>query len=245
VGRGGFEFVPGRRETIEQRKGRAGHILDILKILYPGATTALRYGNALELLVATILSAQCTDQRVNQVTQRLFKWYRTAADYAQAGQAQMERQICQTGFFRHKAKAIREGCAIIEEKFGGQVPETMAELTQLPGVARKTANVVLGAWFGKNEGLAVDTHVGRLSHRLALTWTSKGEKDAVKIEADLMRLIRQEQWTFVSHSLILHGRAICTARKPKCDQCKLAQHCPSAFALSNKDRKRYSRRSAN
>jgi len=222
--------MPTRRETIEQRKRRAGHLLDILKTLYPGATTALRHGNALELLVATILSAQCTDQRVNQVTQRLFKRYKTVADYAQAGQAQMERQIRATGFFRQKAKAIRQGCAIIEEQFGGQVPETMKALTQLPGVARKTANVVLGAWFGKNEGLAVDTHVGRLSHRLRLTWTSKDDKDALKIEADLTRLIRQEQWTFMSHSLILHGRAICTARKPKCDQCKLAQHCPSAFA---------------
>lgn len=233
-----MEFVAGRRETIEQRKKRAGHILDILKTLYPGATTALRHGNALELLVATILSAQCTDQRVNQVTQQLFKRYKTAADYAKVGQGQLERQIRATGFFRQKAKSIREGCAIIEEQFGGRVPETMTELTQLPGVARKTANVVLGAWFGKNEGLAVDTHVGRLSHRLRLTWTSKDDKDALKIEADLTRLIRQDKWAFMSHSLILHGRAICTARKPKCDQCKLAAYCPSAFTFDNGNRKR-------
>ncbi len=220
-----------QRETVEQRKRRAARIVRALKKLYPSATTALRHDSALELLIATILSAQCTDERVNQVTPDLFKRYRTAHDYAAASQAELEKQIQSTGFFRQKAKSIRAACQAIDEQFGGDVPDTMEHLLQLRGVARKTANVVLGTWFGKNEGVCVDTHVGRLAERLGLTWNGRNSKDATRIEADLMQILPRKQWAFVSHALILHGRSICTARKPKCDACKLAKDCPAAFTF--------------
>jgi endonuclease-3 len=229
--------VSKRRESKDQIKKRAGRILRILAKDYPQATTALRHQNALELLVATILSAQCTDERVNIVTERLFARYKTPTDYAKAPQARLEKEIRETGFFRQKSKSIRSACSLIQEQFGGQVPDTMEELTQLPGVARKTANVVLGTWFGKNEGMAIDTHVGRLAHRLALTWSSKNDKDAVNIEADLTQLIPRKKWAFFSHALILHGRAVCAARKPRCAECKLADLCRSAFTFENARKK--------
>jgi endonuclease-3 len=223
--------MPRQRESLDQRKKRARTILAILKRLYPTATTALHHSNPLELLLATILSAQCTDERVNAVTKDLFARYKTPADFARLTQQDLETQIRQTGFYRQKAKAIRAACDMIDQRFAGQVPQTMDELTQLPGVARKTANVVLGTCFGKNEGIVVDTHVGRLATRLRLTWTSRNDKDAPKIETDLIQLIPRKHWTFFGHALILHGRAVCTARKPNCAACRLAPHCPSAFTF--------------
>jgi len=220
-----------QREAIEQRKRRASRIVRALRKLYPGATTALRHDSALELLIATMLSAQCTDERVNQVTLDLFTRYKTARDYAAASQAELEKQIQSTGFFRQKAKSIRAACQAIDEQFGGEVPDTMEQLLQLRGVARKTANVMLGTWFSKNEGICVDTHVGRLAERLGLTWNGRNSKDATRIEADLMHILPRRQWAFVSHALILHGRSVCTARKPKCDACRLAKDCPSAFSF--------------
>jgi endonuclease-3 len=228
--------MPRQRESLDQRKKRAYTILAILKRLYPTATTAMHYSNPLELLLATILSAQCTDERVNAVTKDLFARCKTPADFARLTQQDLETQIRQTGFYRQKAKAIRAAYEMIDQRFGGQVPQTMEELTQLPGVARKTANVVLGTCFGKNEGIVVDTHVGRLATRLHLTWTSRNDKDAVKIETDLIQLIPRKDWTFFGHALILHGRAICTARKPNCAACRLAPHCPSAFTFEKPTR---------
>jgi len=209
-------------------------ILAGLKAAYPDADCALRHGSALELLVATILSAQSTDETVNKVTPILFSRYPAVADLAQADPADVERIIHSTGFFRQKTKSIINACKMIVEKFGGQVPQTMDELTQLPGVARKTANVLLGTWFHKNEGVVVDTHIGRLAHRLGLTWTSKDDKDAVKIEQDLMQVIPREEWTYVGHALIWHGRRVCSARKPNCCGCTLSKHCPSAFTFGEK-----------
>ncbi|MCS7238228.1 MAG: endonuclease III [Thermoguttaceae bacterium] len=200
-------------------------VQEILKRLdkeYPGATTALRYSNPLELLVATILSAQCTDERVNQVTETLFSKYRTAADYARASQEELEEEIKSTGFFRNKAKMIRECCQILAEKYGGQVPKDIDVLTQLPGIGRKTANVVLGTAYGIPTGVVVDTHVERVSRRLGLTQ----QKDRDKIEQDLMRLVPQKKWILFGHQLIHHGRRVCTARKPKCDACVLEDLCP-------------------
>jgi endonuclease-3 len=172
--------------------------------------------------VATILSAQCTDERVNKVTPALFSEYPSAAALAAADQAAIEKAIHSTGFFRNKARAIREACADIVAKHGGEVPRSMEELTALHGVGRKTANVVLGNAFGINDGVVVDTHVTRLAFRLGLT----NETDAVKIESALMRLVPRESWTLFSHWLILHGRAVCNARKPLCSACPLAPHCP-------------------
>ena len=180
--------------------------------------------------MATILSAQCTDERVNIVTGDLFKRYRTAGDYAAADPGEFEGEIRSTGFFRQKTKSILGACRMLLEGHGGEVPRTMEGLTSLPGVARKTANVVLGTCFGKNDGIAVDTHVGRLAHRLSLTWRSRDDKDAGKIEQDLMELLPRQSWTFVSHALILHGRRVCSARKPDCDSCGLAGLCPTAFS---------------
>jgi len=229
-----------RKESDQERKTRARKILAALKKLYPNADCELNHSNALELLVATMLSAQTTDENVNKLTKNLFAKYKTAADYARADRATFEQEIRTTGFYRQKARAVQAACAVIAEKFDGKVPETMDELLELPGVARKTANIVLGTWYKKNEGLAVDTHVGRLAHRLGLTWTSKNEKDAVRIENDLMELIPRKDWTFFSHALIWHGRRVCAARKPDCAGCGLAKLCPSAFAF---DRKTTSKRS--
>lgn len=214
-------------ESPEALKKRAGKIIAGLKQLYADADCALHHDSALRLLIATILSAQSTDEMVNKVTPVLFAAYPTAEKLAAADPADIERIIHSTGFFRQKTKSIIGACRKIVDQFGGQVPQTMDELTQLPGVARKTANVVLGTWFHKEEGVVVDTHVGRLSHRLGLTWSSKDEKDAVKIEQDLMRILPREAWTYTSHALIWHGRRVCSARKPNCAGCGLAKLCPS------------------
>jgi endonuclease III len=225
------EIVPMPAESPTARKKRAATILAGLKTVYPDADCALRHSSALELLVATVLSAQSTDETVNRVTRSLFAKYRTPADYADAPAEQLEDDIHATGFFRQKTKSIQGACRIMIDRFGGQVPETMEELIELPGVARKTANVILGTWFKKNEGIVVDTHVGRLAHRMGLTWTSKDEKDAVRIENDLVQLIPREEWTFFGHAMIWHGRRVCAARKPDCATCQVARHCPSAFTF--------------
>jgi endonuclease-3 len=204
------------RERIEQ-------LVEAFPEVYPGAHCELDFKNPLQLLIATILSAQCTDKRVNMVTPALFKKYRTAADYAKAKPAELENAIKSTGFFRNKAKSIRAATSMIAEKFNGRVPETMDELRELPGVGRKTANVVLGNAFGKNEGIVVDTHVARLSQRLGLT----KQTDPEKIERDLMKLVPREHWTNWSHWLIWHGRRRCFARKPDCSQCEIFRLCPS------------------
>jgi endonuclease III len=211
-------------KTIEQRRQRVRKILPILTRTYPQARCSLDHTNPLELLVATILSAQCTDERVNIVTSDLFRKYRTAADYARAPQEQLEKDIQSTGFFRNKAKSLRGMAQVLVEKHAGKVPDTMDQLVELPGVGRKTANVVLGNAFGKNVGIVVDTHVTRLSDRLGLT---KHKVDAVKIEQDLMQIVPQEDWTLWSHLLIHHGRAICQARKPRCHSCPLLDDCPA------------------
>ncbi len=222
------------KESALERKTRAKRILAGLRKLYPNADCELDHTNALELLVATILSAQTTDESVNRLTKPLFAEYKTAADYANADPATFEQVIRAAGFFRQKTKSIRAACAVIADKHGGRVPDTMEQLVELPGVARKTANIILGTWYKKNEGIAVDTHVGRLAHRLRLTWTSRDEKDALKIENDLMELIPQRDWTFFSHGLIWHGRRVCTARKPGCAGCRISTWCPSAFAFDKK-----------
>ena len=201
-------------------------IIQLIKVwpqVYPGAHCELNFHDPLQLLVATILSAQCTDKRVNMVTPALFKKYRRAKDYANASQAQLENSIKSTGFFRNKSKSIRAAMRAIAEEHNGKVPDTIEELRELPGVGRKTANVVLGNAFGKNEGIVVDTHVARLSHRLGLT----KQKDPEKIERDLMRLVPREHWMNWSHWLIWHGRRRCFARKPDCSQCEVFQLCPS------------------
>lgn len=212
------------RETKESKLARAGKIVALLKKEYPDATTALHWRTPLELLVATILSAQATDVKVNQVTKDLFNKYRSAADYAQASQQELEKDIHALGFFRQKSKFIRAACQGIMDRFGGQVPQTMDELTSLPGVARKTANVVLGTAFGAAEGIVVDTHVHRLAQRLGLC--KLGEKQTDKVEQALMEVFPQEDWILVGHALILHGRAICHARKPECPACRLNPVCP-------------------
>lgn len=189
---------------------------------YPDAVCALRFTTPLELLIATILSAQCTDQRVNQVTAELFQKYRRAEDYAQAPRAELERAIQSTGFFRNKAKNIQECCAALVEKFGGKVPKSMEDLVGLSGVGRKTANVVLGTAYGIPSGVVVDTHVTRISQRLGLTT----QKDPVRIEQDLMAVLPQREWINFSHRMIHHGRQICVARRPACQRCPLSNLCP-------------------
>jgi endonuclease-3 len=215
---------PEAKKWTERRERVVKAILPILRQTYPSAKCSLDFGNPLQLLVATILSAQCTDERVNAVTKTLFKKYRSARDYAAAPQEQFEKDIQSTGFFRNKAKAVRGMAAALVERHHGQVPDTMDDLTALSGVGRKTANVVLGNAFGKNVGVVVDTHVTRVSNRLGLT---DHVVDAVKIEQDLMRIVPQDQWTLWSHLLIHHGRAICQARKPRCEVCPLLPHCPA------------------
>ena len=208
-----------------ERKARARKIISRLKREYPDATCALQHRTAVELVVATILSAQCTDARVNIVTPHLFAKYRTAADYATADPRVLEREIQSTGFFRNKTKSIIGMAQALVERHGGEVPQTMEELTALPGVGRKTANVILGTWFQKNEGVVVDTHVHRLSRLLGLT----RQDDPVKIEHDLMAIVPQDDWTWFSHTLIHHGRAVCIARRPRCADCVLNRLCPSSL----------------
>jgi endonuclease-3 len=210
---------------------RARKILAGLKKLYPDADCALAHESALQLLVATILSAQSTDANVNRVTPRLFERYPDARAIAAAGSDELEHEIHSTGFFRQKTRSIQGACRRLLEAYGGEVPGAMEDLMTLPGVARKTANVILGTWFGKNEGIVVDTHVGRLAHRMGLTWTSKNEKDAGKIEQDLLKLVPRPDWTFFGHAMILHGRRVCSARQPQCGSCTLRKHCPSAFKV--------------
>src|SRR5438552_8352385 len=202
---------------------RVKQLIKAFPKVYPNAHTELDFRNPLQLLIATILSAQCTDKRVNMVTPALFKKYRTAKDYANALQTELENAIRSTGFFRNKAKSIRAATSTIHKKFGGKVPDSMEELRELPGVGRKTANVVLGNAFDRNEGIVVDTHVARLSQRLRLTRHS----DAEKIERDLMKVVPREHWANWSHWLIWHGRRRCYARKPDCGQCEIFRLCPS------------------
>ena len=205
---------------------RAEQIVAGLRQLYPDAKCSLDFTTPLELLVATMLSAQCTDERVNQVTKSLFTKYRSAQDYASADPETLEQDVKQTGFYRNKAKHIREAAQLLVERYGGEVPQAMDELIALPGVARKTANVVMGNAYGVVEGVVVDTHVGRLARRLGLTES----EDPVRVEQDLMALAPQRDWLDLSHMLILHGRAICQARKPLCAECSLAPLCPTGQA---------------
>ena len=202
----------------------ASEVTARLKAEYPDARTELDWSNPLELLVATILSAQTTDVQVNRVTESLFSKYRTAEDYADSTPEELEEDIRPTGFYRNKARSLRGMASALVEEHGGEVPRTMSELVALPGVGRKTANVVLGNAFGTNEGIVVDTHVRRVSGRLGLTEGS----DPVKIEQELMRLVPEGDWTIFSHLLILHGRRTCKARKPDCPNCILNDICPSA-----------------
>ena len=222
-----FGNMPKQRTVTKhavQRKARARKIIARLKREYPDATCALHHSSALELAVATILSAQCTDTRVNMVTPHLFAKYRTAADYAAADPRVLEKEIQSTGFFRNKTKSIIGMAQALVERHGGTVPDTMDALVALPGVGRKTANVILGTWFGKNEGVVVDTHVQRITRLLKLT----RHDDPVKIERDLMALVPRPKWSVFSHMLILHGRTVCIARRPRCEVCVLRDLCPSS-----------------
>jgi len=205
-------------------EGRINDIIGILKKIYPRSRTALRFETPLQILVATILSAQCTDVRVNQVTPALFAKYRTAQDFALADRVELEEAIRSTGFFRNKARSIIDASKKIVDVFGGEVPDTMESLVSLPGVARKTANIVLSSGFKKAEGIAVDTHVKRLSQRLGLTH----EKDPDKIERDLMSLVPQKEWIDFNYMLVNHGRSVCQARNPACPSCGIVHLCPSA-----------------
>ena len=220
------------RQSRDTDAQRVRSILAALQRTYPQAHCELRYSNPLELLIATILSAQCTDSRVNEVTRSLFQRYRTAADYARAPLSELEQAIRSTGFYRNKARNIQACCRALVERHGGQVPRTMEELTALDGVGRKTANVVLGNAFGLNEGIVVDTHVRRVAQRLGLT----RQKDPDKIEQELMQQVPRDLWTQFSHWLIWHGRRRCHARKPDCPHCELREWCPSAGSSgSHKD----------
>jgi endonuclease-3 len=210
-------------EAQERRSARAREIMSRLRRMYPDARCSLDFSTPHELLVATVLSAQCTDERVNQVTATLFKKYRSPADFANADLAELEQDVKPTGFYRNKAKLVRAGARMIVERFEGEVPRTMVEVMAIPGVARKTANVVLGNAYGIVEGVVVDTHVGRVSRRLTLT----SQDDPVKVEQDLMRLLPQADWLDFSLCVIYHGRAICQARRPLCEQCDLLDLCPT------------------
>ena len=199
-----------------------GKVLAELERLYPDADCELRHENALQLLIATILSAQSTDVRVNQVTATLFECYRSALEFAAADPAVFEEEIRSTGFFRNKTKSVLGAARKITDDFGGDVPDTMEELVTLPGVARKTANVVLGTWFKKPVGVVVDTHIGRLARRLGIT----RETDPVRVERDLMNRLPQDRWIFAGHAIIWHGRRVCSARRPDCANCTLESWCP-------------------
>jgi endonuclease-3 len=218
------------RETKSQKKERTEQIVKLLKRAHPDAHCALNHTNAFELLVATILSAQCTDERVNIVTANLFRKYRKPEDYLKVRDTELQQDIKTTGFFRNKTKSIQGACKVLIEEFKGEVPRTMEELLKLPGVARKTANVVLGVAYGIAVGIVVDTHVSRLSHRLGLT----KQKDAVKIEKDLTVLVPKKDWIIFSHLLIFHGRRVCKARRPLCEECSVEKLCPSSMLKTGK-----------
>jgi endonuclease-3 len=204
---------------------RTRKIIRLLKRAYPDAKCSLNHSNAFQLLIATILSAQCTDVRVNIVTQDLFRKYRKPEDYLKVAPRELEQDIRTTGFFRNKTKSIQGTAKMLTEQYGGKVPKTIEELLELPGVARKTANVVLGNAFGVISGVVVDTHVTRLSHRLALS----AEKTAEKIELDLIEIVPKKDWVIFSHLLIAHGREICKARAPLCAECVVEKLCPSSY----------------
>jgi endonuclease-3 len=212
------------RESKGKKRERAAAVFEILRGEHPDARCALDHGDAYQLTVATILSAQCTDQRVNQVTPALFRRYPDTAALASADPRELEELIRSTGFFRSKTRNLIGMATAVEERHGGSIPRTMDELTALPGVGRKTANVILGNAFGVDEGIVVDTHVARLANRLAFT----RHRDPVRIERDLMDLVPRERWTLLAHLLIFHGRATCVARKPRCESCAVSSLCPSA-----------------
>ena len=218
------------RETKSQKKERTDQIIKLLKRAHPDAHCALNHSNAFELLVATILSAQCTDERVNIVTADLFRKYRKPEDYLKVPETELQQDIRTTGFFRNKTRNIQGACKVLVEEFHGEVPKTMEELLRLPGVARKTANVVLGVAYGIAAGIVVDTHVTRLSNRLGLI----KQKDAVKIENDLIELVPKKDWIIFSHLLIFHGRRICKARRPLCEECAVEDLCPSSILKTGK-----------
>jgi len=214
-----------KRESLEELKARTRDIIRRLKRAYPNAKCSLNHSNPFELLIATILSAQCTDERVNIVTADLFRKYTKPEDYLKVSPRELEKDIQSTGFFRNKTKSIQGTSKLLTEEYGGQVPHTMDELLELPGVARKTANVVLGNAFGIKAGVVVDTHVTRLSHRLALTQ----EKTAEKIERELIPIVPRKDWVIFPHLMIWHGRKICKARNPLCAECVVEKQCPSSF----------------
>jgi len=214
-----------KRESTDDLKKRTRDIIRRLKRAYPDAKTALNYSNPFELLIATILSAQSTDVRVNIVTADLFRKYKKPEDYLKVPPSELEKDIHSTGFFRNKTKSIQGTAKMLTEEYGGEVPHTMDELLELPGVARKTANVVLGNAFGVKAGVVVDTHVTRLSHRLALS----EEKTAEKIEQDLIPIVPKKDWVIFPHLMIYHGRKICKARNPLCEECTIEKLCPSSF----------------
>jgi endonuclease-3 len=210
---------------VSELKQRVRKIIRILKRAYPDAKCSLNHSNAFELLIATILSAQCTDARVNIVTQDLFRKYRKPEDYLNVSPKELQRDIRTTGFFRNKTTSIQGTAKMLNEKYRGEVPKTMDELLELPGVARKTANVVLGNAFGLSAGVVVDTHVTRLSHRLDLS----RQKTAEKIEQDLIAIVPKKDWVIFPHLMIAHGRAICKARNPLCAECVIEKLCPSSY----------------
>ena len=214
-----------KRESLEALKTRTREVIRRLKRAYPGAKCSLNHTSPFELLIATILSAQCTDERVNIVTADLFRKYRKPEDYLNVSPRELEKDIQSTGFFRNKTKSIQGTSKMLSEQYGGEVPQTMDELLELPGVARKTANVVLGNAFDIHAGVVVDTHVTRLSHRLAFTQ----QKTAEKIEQDLIPLVPKKDWVIFPHLMIYHGRKTCKARNPLCTECVIEKQCPSSF----------------
>src|SRR5256886_4046740 len=218
------------RERKSQLKERTEKIIKLLKRAHPDAKCALNHSNAFKLLIATILSAQRRDERVNQVTAYLFRKYRKPEAYPKVRAAELQADIRTTGFFRNKTNSIQCACKMLVEEFDGEVPQSMEELLKLPGVARKTANVVLGVAYSKAEGVVVDTHVSRLSHRLKLT----RHRDAGKIEKDLMEIVPRKNWIEFAHLLIFHGRRICKARRPLCEQCVVEELCPSSILKTGK-----------
>lgn len=214
-----------KRESLDELKTRTRAVIRRLKRAYPSAKCSLNHSNPFELLVATILSAQCTDERVNIVTADLFRKYRKPEDYLKVQPRELEKDIQSTGFFRNKTRSIQGTAKLLTEQYGGEVPHTMDELLELPGVARKTANVVLGNAFDIHAGVVVDTHVTRLSHRLAFTQ----QKTAEKIELDLIEIVPKKDWVIFPHLMIYHGRKICKARNPLCAECQVEKQCPSSY----------------